>query len=305
MTRLIAAVLVGIFIAAKAWAADADHVDFKIVVDSGHRPVITALVNGKPFQLVVHSNAGLFLQINHADATRVGAHDLKHQGAFGIVAAGKVSDLGRDDGIVDRLQVGSTQSQTIPVAVFETPGDITQGMLGLGWLTQNHAVVDYADNRIELPSAPSYSQTLHDRLIKGGYTALPMVRNAADGRYRVTVKINGVAAPMVVSTVAQLILDTQYAARAGVKQGKEDGLDGGPTGTTGTDYLAAEPVTFRIGPWSSLPLTPMIQDTYNYRAKPRPAAPEDAEGGYLGADFMMETKAVIDFGGSTLYLRNF
>jgi len=305
MKRVLAAALVGLLFTADAWAADADHVDFKIVMDSGHRPVVTALVDGQPFRLVVHSNAGFFLQIDHADAKRVGAHDLKHLGAFGIVDTGKVSDLGRDDGILDRLQVGLTQNQNIPVAVFETPGDINQGMLGLGWLTQNHVVIDYANNKIELPSAASYSETLHDRLIKGGYTAIPMVHDPADGRYRVTAKINGVAAPMVVSTVAQLILDTQYAERAGVKQGKEMGIDGGPTGATTVDYLAAEPVTFRIGPWSSLPLTPEIQDTYKYSAKPRPAAAEDAAGGYLGADFMMETKAVIDFGGSTLYLRNF
>jgi len=303
--KKVAVALVGLLVTAGAWAADADHVDFKIVVDSGQRPVITALVNGRPFQLMVHSNAEFFLQINHADATRVGVHDLQHQGTYGIVKVGKVSDLGRDNGIVDRLQVGSTTNHNIPVAVFETPSGLSQGMLGLGWLTQNHVVVDYADGRIELPRATSYGETRQSRLIKAGYTAIPMAHDPAHGEYRVTVRINGVAAAMTVSTVADLVLDTQYAERAGVKHRETGDAWGGPTGTTVAEYSAAEPVTLRIGPWSSLPLTPKIWDTYQYEAKPRPAAPEDAEGGLLGADFMIANHAVIDFGGSVLYLRNF
>ena len=48
------------------------------------------------------------------------------------------------------------------------------------------------------------------------------------------------------------------------------------------------------------PTEAFIKDTYAYSKRTRPA---DANGGMIGADFLIAHGAVIDFGSKTLYLR--
>lgn len=268
----------------------------------GSRPVVSASINGHSYKLVLHSNAGSYLQINHAEAVKVGARDLQHRGAYGISAPGQVSKLGRDDGTVDRLEVGDRLIPAAPVAVFEVPAGGSEGMLGLPFLHENKAIVDFSQRQILLPKIGS-TASIEIEMARRGYTAHKMVRDAADGRFLVTVSINGVSAPMVVSTVASVEIDTAFAQRAGVEKGKVAGVYGGPSGATGEVYDTAQPIALNIDRAIFKPMTVSIVDTFAYSGSVRPAEVHSARGGALGADFMIENGAVIDFGNAVLYLK--
>jgi hypothetical protein len=281
-----------------ASAAEDAVVPFTVQQISGSRPIVTIAVNGHDYPAIVHSNAGLFLQINHAQAAAVGVKDLKHKDSFGIEAPGKVSALGRDTGTVERLAVGGVEDRDAPVEVFEKPADVT--MLGLGWIKAHGIIVDFANGKIVVPGGAETPKRIGALLKEGGYSAHAMRRDPVDGRYLVTVSINGAKADMVVSTVVDGTVDTAFAARAGVRPGRVVGNYGGPSGATGEEYESAEPVTVVIDGWHSQSQKLTIEDTYAYVKQARPA---DARGGMLGADFLIAHGAVVDFGTMTLYLR--
>lgn len=265
---------------------------------SGSRPILIVAVNGHEYPAIVHSNAGLFLQINHAQAAAVGVKNLTHKDAYGIEAPGKVSAKGRDTGIAERVAVGGVEDRDVPVDVFEKPADVT--MLGLGWITAHGIIVDFPHGKIIVPGGAETPKRLAAELTASGYSAHAMRRDPADGRYLVAAEINGEKADMIVSTVVDATIDSAFAARAGVHNGRVAGSYGGPSGATGQDYESAEPVTVVIDRWRSRPLKLTIEDTYAYMTQARPA---DARGGILGADFLIAHRAVIDFGTMTLYLR--
>jgi hypothetical protein len=273
-------------------------VPFTVQQISGSRPIVTVAVNGHDYPAIVHSNAGLYLQINHAQAAAVGVKNLTHKDSYGIEAPGKVSALGRDTGIVEHLAVGSVADRDAPVEVFEKPADVT--MLGLGWITAHGVIVDFANAKIVVPDGAGTPQRIGALLTASGYSAHAMRRDPADGRYLIAVAINGEKADMIVSTVVDATLDTAFAARAGLHQGRVVGDYGGPSGATGKAYETVEPVTVVIDGWHSQPLKLTLEDTYAYMKQARPAG---ARGGMLGADFLIAHGAVIDFGTMTLYLR--
>lgn len=278
-------------------------IPFKVEEIFGQRPVVDISLNGRAYRAMIHANAGFYLQINHAQAEAVGVEDMEHQGSYGIEAAGKVSALGRDTGVVGRLAVGSVVDRDVQVSVFETPGPEHDRvcMLGLGWISAHALVMDFARNQVTAPTDPDAAKALRERLLGEGYVALPMTRGEGkDGRYLVTGTIGKASAPMVVSTVSTLTLDTEFARRAGVTQGKLIGEFGGPSGATGSVYESRDPVVLRIGDWHARPLKASIEDTYAYSKETRPA---DPIGGNIGADFLIAHGAVIDFGSKTLYVR--
>ncbi len=273
-------------------------VPFTVQQISGTRPIVTVSVNGHDYPAIVHSNAGLFLQINHAQAAAVGVRNLTHKDSYGIEAPGTVSALGRETGTVERLAVGGVADGNAPVEVFEKPADVT--MLGLGWIKAHGIILDFAHSKIVIPDGVETPRRLAAQLIANGYSAHVMRRDSADGRYLVAVTVNGMPADMVVSTVVDGTIDTAFAARAGLHQGRVVGQYGGPSGATGEEYETAEPVTVVIDAWRSKPQKLTLEDTYAYMKQARPA---DARGGMLGANFLIAHHAVIDFGTMTLYLR--
>lgn len=294
--RSVVVLALGLF--AGAALADDAVIPFSVQQVSGSRPIVTVAVNGHEYPAMVHSNAGLFLQINHAQAAAVGVKDLKHKGSYGIEAQGKVSALGRDSGTVERLAVGDVVDRDAPVEVFEKPNDVT--MLGLSWIKAHGIIVDFANSKVVVPGGAETPKRIGALLKEAGYSAHAMRRDPVDGRYLVTVSISGAKADMEVSTVADGIIDTGFAARAGLQQGRILGQYGGPSGATGTVYETAEPVTVVIDAWHSQPRKLMIEDTYAYGKAERPA---DARGGNIGADFLIAHRAVIDFGTLTLYVK--
>lgn len=267
------------------------------------RPVIDVQLNGHPNKMMVHSNASLYVQMIHRIATQVGVRDLRHQGAFGIEAPGKVSTLGRDEGVLDRLTIGDVTVTNVPVSVFETPEpDADVGMLGIGWIRANRVVLDYPGKRILVSPDATQISSLRARLLGAGYVALPMQFDEKANRYTVSATLGRVERAMVVSTVGNLVIDEAFARQAGVKKGAIDREMAGPKGAQIYRYRTGQSIVVRIGTWSSKPVhDAAIEDVYAYASQARPDG--EARGGMLGADFLAKAGAVIDFGAKTLYLR--
>ncbi|WP_131721566.1 hypothetical protein [Xanthomonas sp. NCPPB 1128] len=267
------------------------------------RPIIEVQLNGHPSKMMVHANASLYVQVIHRIASQVGVRDLRHQGAFGIEAPGKVSTLGRDEGVLDRLTIGGATVTNVPVSVFETPEpDADVGMLGIGWLRANGVVLDYPGKHILVSPDAAQTSNLRTRLLGVGYVALPMQFDEKANRYVVRATLGRVERAMVVSTVGNVVIDEAFAHQAGVKKGAVDGEMYGPKGAKLHRYRTKQPVVVGIGTWSSRPVNDAaIEDVYAYASQARPDG--EANGGMLGADFLTKAGAVIDFGGKTLYLR--
>jgi hypothetical protein len=220
-------------------------IPFKIEQISGSRPVVGIVVNGHPYQAFIHANAGLYLQINHAQAKTVRVKGMAHKDSFGIEAPGKVSALGRDTGVVERLQLGTVVDHDVPVSVFEKPADLC--MLGLAWIRAHALILDFPHHQAVIPASAETAGALRARLLAEGYSAHPMTRDKRDGRYLVTVTVGNTSALMVVSSVADVTLDTEFARRAGVAHGPASGHYGGPSGATGNVYETRDQVVFSIG----------------------------------------------------------
>ncbi|MGN5373690.1 hypothetical protein [Sphingomonas hankookensis] len=267
----------------------------------GKRPVVAVRLNDHPFKMVIHSNAGFSAQLPHDVARRAAVSIVRHSGDFGIEGPGKVSVLGRDEGVLPRLQVGSRTYSDVAVSVFETPGEQSTGMLGLDWIAARRLVIDYPRHRIVLDSSAKDGIRLRRTLVGQGYRAIPMRRNA-DGRYTVAVTLEATTRPMTVSTVAGLTIDQTFARAAGVELGVVINDDYGPRGAKVSTYATRRPITLTIGPWRSTPIADAgVLDNAAYMSKPR--SPEDGNGGMLGADFLIANRAVVDFGSGVLYLR--
>ncbi len=276
---------------------------FRIEENFGHRPMIDATLNGFAYRLMVHANSGSYIQVNHAEAARIGVTDMVHKGAYGIQAPGEVSDLGRDDGRLALLTVADVTLADVPIAVFERPSAGSEGMAGLPFLTLNRAIIDYRRNVLILPRDAAEAVRYGETLAALGYAPHRLVRDAGDGRYLVTVQVGAVARAFVVSTVANTDIDTAFAAAAGIAAGPVSGRWGGPSGTQGETRETAAPLTISIGAWTSQPDVASIYDLYAYAEAPRPADPAAARGGQLGASFLMTHQAVVDFGQGLLWLR--
>jgi hypothetical protein len=284
----------------KAGASSAT-VPLTIKTVSGHRPFIEIRLNGHSYSMMVHSSASFYMEISHVMAQQAGVKNVRHVGSYGIEALGKVSRLGRDEATVDRLNIGSLELRDVPVSVFETMTP-TIGMLGIDWIRANRVVVDYAKREVRMNPTPEQTAQMRTALLSKGYVAVPMRMSPGGDRYVVDVRLGSATRRMVVSTVAELIIDTDFAKAAGVEQGEVVSQYGGPSGATGNAYATSHPVQIGIGDWQSAPVdNAEIEDIYAYLNEQRPA--RDLSGGMLGADVLLAARSVVDFGNRTLYLK--
>lgn len=176
-------------------------------------------------------------------------------------------------------------------------------MLGLRWLRTNRVVMDYQKNQAVLNPRPATVQRQQAQLLQNGYVDIPMKRDPADGRYPTMVTVDSVTRPMVVSTVAEVSFDSEFARLANLPQQATGGTYGGPTSTTGQVYALTKPATIRLATTSFTIPTASIEDVYAYAANKRPQTAALMRGGQLGLDFLTAHKAVVDFGNSVLYLK--
>lgn len=302
--QVMASLCAAVMIAGPALAGDArPGVAFDIEQHFGSRPVVDARLNGRPYRMIVHANAGSYVQVNHAEASVLAVTGMVHGGQYGIAAPGQVSALGRDDGVLQSLEVAGRTRTQVPIAVFERPAGSGEGMLGLPWLTANGVIIDYASHSITLPEDAAEAERYGQVLEAQGYRPHALTRDPADGRYLIAALVEGQPMSLVVSTVAGNDLDVAAAERAHLALGPVSGRWGGPGGTVGETRQTVRPVMLAIGDWRSPPTAFSVYDIYAYAEKPRPYRAIDGRAGMLGADFLIANQAVIDFGRSRLYLK--
>lgn len=265
------------------------------------RPIVVAYFNGRPMKMMVHSNATFTAQLKHHQARAFHLTGMKHVGRYGIDRVGHVSDDGFSRGRARELRVGRTTVRNAPVDVFEVPQD-EYGMLGINWIRNNHAVVDYGQGRVTLNPSDREIASMRKRLLASGYVAVPMRYEA--NRYVVTGMIANGSGRMVVATASSTSIDPVFAKTVGLTLGNVVGQGSGPTGTSIPIYALTSPVRFDFGTFRSRPVPDaVLEDSYAYTADPRPADLADAVVATLGSDFLTVSGAVVDFHSLVLFVR--
>lgn len=268
---------------------------------SGTRPFVRVLMNGKPFLMMVHANAKLYAMTTHANAASIGLVDLGKTSNYGISADGHVSTLGRTSAQLGSLVVGNSVVKGVKLAVFEIPQTPpTDGMLGMDWLRAQRVIVDFDAARLGVPVSPAESDREDQKLVARGYVAHPMTWDAAKKTFYVAGSVNGTPARIAVSTVGQDVVDSRFAARAGVALGPVVERNGGPKGALVDTRLVKRQLTIVIDRQQAAPAQPWSYDLDAYSSVA--SAPDGRDDVFLGADFMLANQAVIDFGTATLFL---
>ena len=270
---------------------------------AGPRPVIEYVVNNKKAISMIHSNASLYVRFNYDNSQYFGIKDLIEVGEFGISEAGKVNKSYKAQ--IDEIQFGNLIVKNKEVSIFETypPDEEGFGMLGRLWIKENNIIIDYCNNTIAIQPNKFQQDSIAEYLLNNNYIAVPMEINETDISYYAEVVINNQKTKFLVSTVTRLIIDSLYAKTANIETGEFAGTFGGPSGQVGNVYLPKEDFTIKIGEFTTT-TNGLIYDEYKYSNKQRPDDVTKQIGGTLGAAFMMEHKAVIDFGNLKLYLKN-
>jgi hypothetical protein len=270
---------------------------------SGTRPFIDVKMNGRSFQLMVHSSAEFYIMTDHAIATSIGVTNLKKTQEFGIDSPGHVSALGKAVSVLKTLEIAGREQEDVPVDVFETPHPEMEGMLGIRWLRSQLVIVDYDSYRVGIPRTIHDAEKEDERLIGLGFQKLKMTWDSRTERCFVTGTINGVAGRFLVSTVSHDFLDPAFAKHAGVEPGPVIDQDHGPTGTIVDALLAKRQITLAIDGKQTAVYQPRIMDMYAYAGVKAPSNPAERIDGTIGTDFMLANQAVIDFGTESLFIR--
>lgn len=269
---------------------------------SGTRPFIHVLMNGKPFLLMVHSNASFYVMTTHELATEIGVPDVRKTSTFGISAAGHVDAKGRGEAILTSLRVADITTTNVPLSVFEQPEPDMEGMLGIKWLRASRIIVDYDQGRLGVAPTTHDSAIEDRRILSRQYTAHRMLWDDREHRYYVLANVEGKEARLTVSTVANDVLEMGFAKELHLALGPVVDRFDGPTGSVGDAYLAKRRLGLTLDGRKTESIQPQIIDFYAYNLKQRPSLPSEAVQGNLGADFMLANQAIIDFGSGMLFL---
>jgi hypothetical protein len=269
--------------------------------DSGTRPFVPVSMNGKPFLMMVHANAKLYAMTTHANAASIGTSDPGKNSNYGISSSGHVSSLGRGEVTLASLQVGASKSSNVALSVFEIPQTPpTDGMLGIDWLRDQRVIVDYDSYRLGIPSSLRASRLVDQHLLARGFVAHHMTWDPGTQGFYVICQIGGVTTRMGVSTVAEIVIDSNFARSAGMELGPVVDQNAGPQGALVDSMLFKRQVSIFIDGQNAAAAQPLSFDLSAYSSVRQPTGPHD--DGYLGADFMLANQAVIDFGTETLFL---
>jgi hypothetical protein len=269
---------------------------------AGPRPTIEYLINNKKATSMIHSNANLYLRLNYENSKYFDIEELTEVGVYGISEPGKPNTSYKAQ--VKELKFKDLVLNNKEVSIFETypPDNEGFGMLGRQWIRENRIIIDYDKNQVTIQPSKDQSEFIAKQLFKNNYTSVPMELNEIDNSYYVEVIINDKKLNFFVSTVTRLIIDSEYAKAANIGIGEMAGTFSGPSGRTGYVYYSKGPFALKIGEFEAA-TNGVIEDTYAYSNRQRPSDPTEQTGGTLGAAFLMEHKAIVDFGNLVLYLK--
>jgi hypothetical protein len=252
-------------------------VPVQFVVDSGPRGVIEANVDGVAVPMLVHANAGFTVMLTHDALHRVTGRVVEKETDFGLGHDLNVSPRGRGETTLDSLEVAGVQLTDVSCSVFDLPTTNWEGMLGVGWLAATRPVIDFGSRTL------SFDCATHDG------ERFEMVLDETLGRYVTDLLVDGTPATFVVSTVADTTLDLGFARSWGLDLVEGVGVEHGPAGAVVPVHRTARPV--ELGSLATLELP--VHDIYAYSSADRPAK---GVAGYLGADVLLASRAILDFG---------
>ncbi|MGH3496174.1 MAG: hypothetical protein ACRDP1_01740 [Nocardioidaceae bacterium] len=276
------------------------HTPFTLAAGYEPRPLVRARVDGVELSMHVHANAGMLAMITHDAAYRVSGRRIEKEQEFGLGPDLRVSADGRGHLDVASLDVAGHLFPHPRLDVFNLVTNPWDGMLGLGWLHQVGAIVDFGARGVYVPEHAGEAERIVGALAADRtLVRLPLLRHAGTGRYRAQLSTGspGTApATFVVSTVAFCVLDSEHARRNRIPAGASGETEHGPSGTSVATHHAASPVALRAGDIGLGTTVPEIYDIYAYADVPRPADPAEQVAGYVGADYLLQHRAVLDFG---------
>ena len=268
----------------------------QLVDDAGPRGVIDVEVEGVVLPMLVHANAGFTVMLTHEALAKVNGTQVEKESEFGLGADLRVSEFGRGTTTLRSLSVAGTRLTDVRCEVFQLPNDSWEGMLGVGWLAAAMPFVDLANRRIYLPT--SLQRAAAVQLLGPGATRVPLSLDRKTGRFVGWVSVEPAGATVarfVASTVAETVLDIEYARDNGIELGPVLGQEHGPSGAVTANHRTAQPVSLYSSGVKIATLTPDVHDVYAYSDTERPPR-RGSIGGYLGADLLLTTGAVLDFG---------
>jgi len=261
-------------------------VPLRFVTDSGPRGIVEAAVDGVAVPMLVHANAGLTVMLTHDALRRVTGRTVNKESDFGLGHDLRVSERGRGSTVLASLEVAGARLDDVSCAVFDLPTTNWEGMLGVGWLDAVRPVVDFGSRLLSAPPADARPF---------GAARIPFALDDSVGRYIVELLVDGSPAAFIVSTVAETTLDLAFARDRGLELTDPTGVEHGPGGAVVPVHRTQQPVSL-AHPGGHLATCELsVYDTYAYRGEERPAD-GTAVAGFLGADVLLATRAVVDFG---------
>jgi hypothetical protein len=227
--------------------------------------------------MLVHANAGFTVMLTHDALLRVTGRAVEKETEFGLGHDLQMSPRGRGSTTLRSLEVAGVELTDVPCAVFDLPTTNWEGMLGVDWLAATRPVVDFGSHTLSFARAHRDGERLQ------------ILFDESLGRYVAELPVDGEPATFVVNTVADTTLDLGFARNRGYDLVEEVAVEHGPAGAVVLVYRTARPVA--LGPFGGRELS--VHDTYAYSGAERPVS---GVAGYLGADLLLASRAVIDFG---------
>ncbi|HSQ60630.1 MAG TPA: hypothetical protein VLT84_09395 [Acidobacteriota bacterium] len=264
---------------------------------SGHRYVVEAdLGLGPGIPLMIHGNASVYLSLTHEIGERLIGGPVPKLEAYGYSARGR----GRIE--VPSFRLGDREfpsRRDVPVFDFtEERGAPVQGMIGVPFLVEARAAVDFSRDVLILGVAPA--ETPDPGLLARGYRCVP-IQLGADGKTTIQVSFPalGRAIPITPSTVSSALSLHRPLFEGSISLRRDvTPADRSPHGTT-PEIAAADSIEYAIA-GTAFRSSATFEDWAEYANVPEATL---TSFGMLGFDWMKEHAAILDYGNLRLYFR--
>ncbi len=267
---------------------------------SGHRVLVTATINGRPFDMIVDTGAPFTVLSRHA-AEILGLHLHDTRSITGITVSGIGGDAHAMTASVDELSFGQFKLQHSSLFVA---GDMDRaGIVGRDMFSDYDVEVDLAHGMIRLlrPTGCTDAQMVY----WGGssYSEAPLSpRNAELGDYETQILLNGRTFPAILDTGSPRTTVTTGAAQlAGISLTSPGSIAAGEVGGIGTRRLPSFSGLFGsvgIGDEAVKNTRIFVADLFRYNQQDETgtrlgAINDDPTYGLVGFDFFRSHRVLI------------
>ena len=288
-----------------------------------NQATLRVTMNGKSTMLVLDTGAPLtlldngFYQGARSQATTVNKADLPPGMQQHVTANGQAAEVGYIDG----LKAGAMDFGKSPVVVTDLSATLGSynhyhaqsaigGLLGEDVLHRYSAIIDWRRHGVYFNTDPSKRLKLGPGLIASGWTAVPM-EPASSQHFLVPCTVAGKPVRLIVDTGAEFTTFIPGIVPLNIIYNRDTGTSMARLASTGTalSMIGGDSMMHpaRVTHWqvgnfevdsSSVAVGSIPRGLLNLQAK--------GDGpilGLLGAEFLAKNNAILDIGGSTLYLK--